>query len=47
MAKMGCASCGGSMKKTSTKKPAMRGGGKIATMKTKSYSKGGMTTTKK
>ena len=43
---MGCASCGGSMKKTATKKPAMRGGGKISTMKTPTYKIGGKTTKK-
>jgi hypothetical protein len=46
MAKMGCASCGGSMKKGGTKKPVMRGGGKIATMKTPTYKIGGKTTKK-
>ena len=34
------------MKKTVTKKPAMRGGGKIATMKTPTYKIGGKTTKK-
>ena len=43
---MGCASCGGSMKKGGTKKPVMRGGGKIATMKTPTYKIGGKTTKK-
>jgi hypothetical protein len=37
MAKMGCASCGGSMKKGGTKKPLMRGGGKVATKATAGF----------
>lgn len=35
--KKGCMACGGSMKKGGTKKPVMRGGGKVATKATASF----------
>jgi hypothetical protein len=37
MKKMGCAQCGGTMKKGGSKKSVMRGGGKVATMATKLF----------